>query len=469
MVLGGMKRPNRRISVDRASKEKLIIAAAAIVLLYLLISLYFNNHYFFHTEINGVDVSLKAHDKAEHIIKDYLKDYRIELIERDGETEVITGAEVGMQYNERNGISNIHRKQNNLKWITSLARSHNYYVADLYYFNNDSLNRKVNQLNCMNKKVVEPSNVNFKYYRGTYEVIKEVYGNKVIEDQLKKTVQKYMLQGKTQLDLNKTLCYENPKYTLSSAKTLQTKSLLHKYVSAKITYLFGSKNEIIDGAVINRWLSVDSDLEVVINSTAAMNYIKQLSNTYDTVGVSRDFNTSVGKKIVVSGGLYGWKIDREGEAEALINHIKRGEIIQKEPIYIQRALYRDTNDIGNTYVEINITRQHLWFYRDGKLITHGSVVTGNPNRGNATVRGTYMLIYKQIGATLTGPGYEAPVTYWMPFFGDMGIHDASWRHSFGGEIYKSRGSHGCVNAPIYLAKKIFENIDEGIPIIIYEE
>jgi lipoprotein-anchoring transpeptidase ErfK/SrfK len=97
------------------------------------------------------------------------------------------------------------------------------------------------------------------------------------------------------------------------------------------------------------------------------------------------------------------------------------------------------------------------------------VVTGNPNRGNSTVRGAYMVNYKQKGATLSGPGYEVKVSYWLPFYGNMGIHDATWRSSFGGEIYKSRGTHGCVNAPFYLAKTIFENIEEGIPVIVYED
>ena len=41
--------------------------------------------------------------------------------------------------------------------------------------------------------------------------------------------------------------------------------------------------------------------------------------------------------------------------------------------------------------------------------------SGNPNRGNATVLGVYMVNYKQKEATLRGPGYEAKVKYWMPF------------------------------------------------------
>ena len=116
-----------------------------------------------------------------------------------------------------------------------------------------------------------------------------------------------------------------------------------------------------------------------------------------------------------------------------------------------------------------MTNQYLWFYKNGELIAQGDVVTGNVSRGNATPQGTYILNYKQKDATLKGAGYSSNVKYWMPFNCNIGIHDASWRWSFGGNIYKSDGSHGCVNAPEYLAKKIYENIEPGTPIICYKE
>ena len=152
-----------------------------------------------------------------------------------------------------------------------------------------------------------------------------------------------------------------------------------------------------------------------------------------------------------------------------MENIKNGEEIKKEPIYTQTALGTRDDDIGNTYVEINLTTQSLWFYKDGKLIVQGDVVTGNVSRGNGTPQGTYILNYKQKNATLKGSNYSSDVKYWMPFNCNIGIHDASWRSDFGGEIYKTSGSHGCVNAPEYLAKKIYENIEAGTPIICYKE
>ena len=433
----------------------IIFLIASIVLIYLLVSIYFADHFFFNTVINGVNVSLKAHDEVEGIIRGYVKDYKLQLTERNGETEEIAGQDIGLQYNEKNSISNIYHIQNPFKWISSLFESQIYYVKDLFTYNKDYLENKINELNCLNKATIEPQNVSFEYSNGSYEAVEEIYGNKIIKERLNEAVKMSILKGKTKMDLNKNLCYENPKFTLSSDRTPETKNLLNKYVKAKITYIFGSENEILDGNIINK--------------KAVMEYVKGLSKKYDTVGTARNFKTSIGKIVEVKGGLFGWKINRAAETKALLENIKLGEVVEKEPIYAQMALSRDENEIGNTYVEINITRQYLWFYKDGKLIAQGAVVTGNPNKGYSTEPGTYMLNYKQKGTILIGPGYEAEVTYWMPFFGNIGIHDASWRYSFGGDIYKRNGTHGCVNVPLHLAKTIFENIEAGTPIICYEE
>lgn len=463
----------KNVDIKKLFKSKgtgnTIILIALLLLIYLLISLYFTKHSFFNTVINGVDVSLKAQEEVEDIIRRHVKDYKLQLVERTGDVEEIIGRDIGMKFNKKNSIGKVYSGQNSLKWITSLFKHERYYVDDLFVYNKEDLENKINRLNCLNTDIIEPQNVSFKYTNGSYETIEEVYGNKIIKDKLSEDIKMSILKGARKLDLNENLCYENPRYTLSSDKILETKNTLNKYVKANITYRFGSEKEILDGNIINKWLSVDENLETVISEIEVMKYVRELSEKYDTVGIARNFKTSLGKIVEVNGGLYGWKINREAEAEALLENIKLGNVSEKEPIYTQKALYRAENEIGNTYVEVNITRQYLWFYKNGEIITQGAVVTGNPNRGQSTVLGTYMLNYKLKGATLTGPGYETSVTYWMPFFGNIGIHDASWRYSFGGEIYKQRGSHGCINTPMYLAKTIFDNIEEGTPIICYEE
>jgi len=464
-----MKNFNMKKLLKSEHIGRIIIFIASFLLIYMIISVYFVNHYFFNTVINGVDVSLKAHDDVNNIIRSYIKDYELQLIERNGEKEEIIGQDIEMLYNEKNNISKINKMQNSYKWISSLLKEQDYYVDELFLYNEDNLENKINELSCLNKNIIEPKNVSFRHSNGSYEVVKEVYGNKIYTDKLKDAIKISILQGKTKLDLDESLCYENPKYTLTSDKSMKTKELLNKYVGAKINYIFGNENEILDENIINEWLSVDDKLDVVLNEKAVSEYVKNLSKKYDTVGIAREIKASTNKIVEVKGGFYGWKINWDAETKALLENIKLGELLQKEPIYTQKALSRDEDDIGNTYVEINITRQHLWFYKDGKLITQGDVVTGDPNKGNSTNLGVYMLNYKEEGSILNGPNYESKVTYWMPFNGNIGIHDASWRYSFGGDIYKRNGTHGCVNAPLYLAKTIFDNIEDGTPIICYEE
>ena len=224
---------------------------------------------------------------------------------------------------------------------------------------------------------------------------------------------------------------------------------------------------LLDGYTINKWLTVDEKFEVNFDEKEVKKYVDVLSTNFNTIGKKRDFVSSSGKTINVVGGDYGWSINKAKETKALIIAIKEGKTIQKEPEYIQMALSHGNNDIGSTYVEIDLTKQHLWFYKNGSLISQGDVVTGNVSANSATPGGIYKLKYKQRNTVLRGPGYVAPVTFWMPFNGGIGIHDAGWRSVFGGEIYKEDGSHGCINSPYYLAKAIFDNIESGIPVVCY--
>lgn len=453
----------------KVSAGDIRLAAASVILAYLLISLYFMNHYFFNTVINGVDVSLKAHSKAGQAFISHVEGYRLLLLQRGGRTETLTGRDIAMSYNKHNSISKVQRLQLSFKWPVSLFRKQNYFVKDLYSFDNQLLIDRINRLDCLNKGIVEPRNVSFRYNNGQYEVLEEVYGNKLHKGRLYEVIRQSVMKGQTELDLDKSRCYIDPKYTLASERTALARSLLNKYVSAKITYDVRYENIVLDHSTINTWLAVDDNLSVIINEDAVRQYVKALGKKYDTVGKPRKFRASTRKVIEVKGGFYGWKINVEAETQALISNIKNGDVLEREPIYAQRGVSRGENDIGNTYVEINLTKQYLWFYKDGKLIAQGPVVTGNPNRGYATDAGVYMLNYKQEGSTLEGPDYEAEVSYWMPFNGNIGIHDASWRYSFGGSIYKTNGTHGCVNVSKYLAKKIYNAIEPGTPIICYEE
>ena len=265
--------------------------------------------------------------------------------------------------------------------------------------------------------------------------------------------------------------FDDDGFTLSKImlKVKEVKDIIDKYVYSKIVYSFDELMETVDGSIINKWIDIDDDMNPSINEKKVKEYIDSLCEKYNTVGKERKFDSSIGKTVIVKGGYYGWKINSNEEVKALIENIKHGQSVFKEPIYSQKGLSRSDDDIGDTYVEVNITRQHLWFYKNGKLLTQGDIVTGCQSKNTPTAEGVYALNYKQKDATLKGDGYSSKVSYWMPFNGNIGLHDARWRSSFGGNIYKTNGTHGCVNMPQYLAKIIFENIESNTPIICYSE
>lgn len=441
-----------------------------IMIIYFALSLYFINHFYFGTEINGVDISCKNIDYANRKFSNEIESYKLELKERDGTVEYIYSKDINLKYTPENKLLDLKEKQKPFKWILSLYSSKSFNDLNLISYNEDSLEKSIENLSCLNEEnIIEPTNPIFKYVDNKYIILDEVYGNKIKKDILHENVLKAIKNGENTLNFDEIDCYEKPKYTAESKKAIEVKNKLNNYINTKIIYNFKDRKEILNCSTINQWLDVDEDLNIIFNKKSIRKYINELSSVYNTVSKTREFICSTGAKVKVTGGNYGWIINTEEEINELIKLIEQGQSIEKEPIYKQKALNREKNDIGKTYVEINFTKQHLWFYKDGKLITEGDVVTGNVSEGNSTPVGVYILNYKQRNATLKGDNYSTDVKFWMPFNGGIGIHDAIWRENFGGTIYKTNGSHGCVNAPSYLAKNIFDNIEPGIPIICYYE
>ncbi|MGL4666071.1 MAG: L,D-transpeptidase family protein, partial [Clostridium butyricum] len=319
------------------------------------------------------------------------------------------------------------------------------------------------------ENIIEPKNPTFEYGDDGFNIVTGVKGSKIDEEVLVNKVSEAVKDGNTVIDLNELGCYVEPKYTENSPEVNEAKKSLDKIADSKITYTFGSRSEVLDGSTISKWLNVDDNMEVTVDENHARQYVESLARNYNTYSNTRDFTTSTNKKIQVSGGNYGWIINKPEETKQLIEVIKQGEKVTREPVYSQEAISREKDDVGNTYVELDMTKQHIWFYKNGALIVEGDVVTGNAANNWSTPVGTYRLNYKERNATLKGEDYESKVNYWLPFNNNIGIHDAGWRTEFGGQIYLTNGSHGCVNAPYEVAEKIFQNIEAGTPIICYYE
>ena len=78
------------------------------------------------------------------------------------------------------------------------------------------------------------------------------------------------------------------------------------------------------------------------------------------------------------------------------------------------------------------TNQHLYLFWEGEIVLESDFVSGDMTKsGRMTPPGVFGLTYKTRNAVLRGEDYETPVNYWMPFNGNIGMHDATWRSSFG--------------------------------------
>ena len=231
---------------------------------------------------------------------------------------------------------------------------------------------------------------------------------------------------------------------------------------------------------------------IMLSEAALYNYLAAAFAPYTTVGRDRYFMTSAGELKVVGGGNYGAGIDMTAELRNVVNAIVNHVTEARFPVWASRAYgaadgsalpanYAEAvpelgflpvagnalYDIGMTYVEVDLTRQMLYYYVNGEQYLATKIVTGDTRLGRGTPEGVFYLYAKQRNRTLRGEDYEAFVRYWMPIYHAIGMHDASWRGVFGGTIYQRNGSHGCINMPTAAARQMYEKIAIGTPVVVF--
>ncbi len=287
---------------------------------------------------------------------------------------------------------------------------------------------------------------------------------KLTKEELFNLVVENIDKRESELNIEKNI--EQPAILKDDESLALARDKANRHLDMTLKYDFGDREELIDRSVLKDLIIVNGK-ELDVNAEKARAYVVGLAEKYDTFGKSRKFKTNTGNIINTSGGAYGWMTHRGKTTDALIQHIKAGENKTIEPVYSYTALSRNSDDIGDSYVEIDLNQQMVYVYIKGELKVKTPTVTGNVSKNHSTPRGVDAITYKQNGAVLRGEGYASPVKYWMPFNGDVGLHDADWRSSFGGDIYKSNGSHGCINLPPGNAKTIFDLVYPGMPVIVH--
>lgn len=441
-----------------------------LLLVYLGFALYFSTHFLPGTIINGVPVSRDEVKDVEGKITKEIEKYEIKIKAREDKEEVLAGVDIGVMPIFDGSLERELKKQDCFLWPMAFFRESMIEVETMIDYSEKKLKEKVNDLEIMDaEKMRKPKDARISEYsrEEMFTIVPEEEGTTVRKKKFLKRLRRAIINLKDSISVEDEECYVRPKVTADSQELKELVEAMNHYVQASITYQFGEEKEVLDGEEISKWLFVDEKHQVQVSGDAIAAYVGRLADNHDTLGKVKKFKTSYGKKVKIAGGDYGWKIDQEKETEILTSLIREGQVTTREPEYEKMANYPGKKDYGNTYVEVNLTAQHLIYYKDGEVVLQSDFVSGNEARGWSTPTGAFGLYYKERNRTLRGEGYATPVSFWMPFNGGVGFHDARWRGSFGGERYKWGGSHGCINLPYSAAKTLYENIEEGCAILVY--
>ena len=306
-----------------------------------------------------------------------------------------------------------------------------------------------------------------------FRIVKEVIGNSVDTRMLRKAIFEAIARGEDQFEYRRESFYKPPEIVSTSQVLKDELEYCRKYLSFKIHF----RNSVGDYTITPDWLDkmlkVEQGGKTIVYDEAVSQFISDvLYPKFSSTGDTRTLKSAGGGKYTVSGGTYGFTIDTERELDVIRKELEEREDVEREPYYSGKKPNKNgTSDIGNDYVEVSIAKQNVWVVKGGKVVVDTPVVTGNVPRHN-TPTGVYYILYKATNTTLKGHNddgseYESHVAYWMPFYLGYGLHDASWRGSFGGSIYMGNGSHGCVNCPPPIMPKIFKECYEGMPVIVH--
>ena len=464
----------------KKSKKGIVIAAALVAVILLAyggVAIYYQSHFFQNTYINNNDSSNLTAQQVAAIMDEQSQQYSLQILGRDEngtqeEIGTITAAEIGLYWvDTQSAAQELLDRQNEFLWIEMLWSTWNHDVIQGVSFDEDKLQAQLEQMPALQQKnMIQPEDAYISEYSEStksYEIIPETQGTALNSSLVKEVVSTAIMQGENTVALEEQGCYETAKVTAEDATLKKACDTLNTWVSAQITYDWNGNKVTVDGDTIQEWIQMD-DKDPQLNEEAIEEFVAEQAKEYDTYGKKRKFTTVQGIELTLPGGAYGWKTDRAAEVEELTASIKKGETIDKEPVYTSKGAQKGSNDIGNSYVEIDLTNQHLYLFKDGNIVLETDFVSGNMSKpGCITPPGVFGITYKTKNAVLRGADYETPVNYWMPFNGNVGMHDATWRSTFGGTIYLTSGSHGCVNLPLDMAAAIYEYMSTGFPVVCY--
>ena len=483
-----------KVEKTTTRKKKVIITLVIIASLLLIIAGIFTGLFLFgknkysdkfgpNTYINDFNVSGKTLDEVTTLFEQNSEATELVITKRDGTDIVIPVADFGFKYDTVEKVEEIYNKVDKSQWYKGFFEDKKFDIKIEAVFEEAKLKKLLKASDWgkeknQNAKITKTDNV--------FAIQPEVQGDKMDYEKLEAYILQKVQDEVMTIDAVKADCYIAPAITADDLT--DELAVFEKAYTQKITFDFDYTTETLTGDRLVDMVKVSKKNTVAVDADKAMKYVEELAEKYDTYNTERKFKATIQGDIVVptsNDAKYGWWIDQQLTCDLIVDLIKKGEDVEKtDPVYYvggrgyvftgREEARTAEDDIGSTYVEVDLSNQKLWHYVDGELKYECYIVSGQTtSAARTTLPGVYKVWqkprdYTMKGSNQDGEEWESDCSYWtrVAIVG-IGLHDASWRGSFGGNIYKWNGSHGCINMPWNGAKYIYENVEMDTPVVMY--
>ncbi len=449
-----------------------IIPVLVLLLVYLGGAIVFSNSFLPNTFINDEKVSGKTVAELENNLQESANSSNLVLVKNDDSTEEIKLSDVNYSAKYTTDLNSLKNSQSSFTWPVSLFKKTEFKAAVSTSFDSEKLNSIIDTLRCVtNETIQEPINAHLEKTPTGFTVVDAIDGNKLNVDTLKTIINEKLSSGVFEINLDENNCYLKANIKADDPSIKEQMGLLEKFNGLEVVVDLVDASETIDFNVFNDWIVIEND-EIKLDEDKLYQYGVNLSVKYNTFGTIRKFNATDVGEIEVGGSQYdsfGFQLDINKTIDLIREAILNAESKTVEAVWKIPGKVRGNNDIGDTYIEVDLTRQHMWYYEKGKLKLESDIKSGRPTPERETPTGAFRVWSKEKGRYLTGASYRTWVDYWMPFtWTGCGIHDAQWTTQFGGDYYKYSGSHGCLNTPFNEVKQLYEMVDVDTPVIVYK-
>ncbi len=441
---------------------------------YLGLAGYYSGGFGYGIWVNGVYCTGRSVEEIDAALKEQFEETEFEVLFEDGTKEKFALQDISYEIDYKRPLRVLQDTQNPYHWFGNLKKRTGNTIVPEITFDEAELTETIEGFTAV--KAAE------KIKEQEVKIVKTGQGYVLLnraehildKEQLIFHVENALKTGKYQMETSEE-CYKDVLLTRVDEKLLSLWEKLKVFQSCEILYDMGDETVCVDASVVCDWLTVteqgepylNEEGELVLDENKLKDFVNRLAEEYDTLGKEREFQATRGDTVTIEGGTYGSKLNKQAEIAYLTDAFLAGKKERHVPEYIQEAYFRGKDDIGDTYIEIDMTEQQMYYYVDGEIYEQAPIVTGNMVRNMSTPEGICFVYAKQKNRVLRGSNYASFVNFWVPVRGNIGIHDAPWRSSYGEEIYKTNGSHGCINTPYEEMKNIYEHVEIGTPVVMF--